>query len=229
MNFGELNINEYDTVLFDCDGVILNSNKVKSDSFYKTAFYYGKYVAEEFLEYHVNNGGISRYSKFEYLLKNILPKYSIENDLKNFNNNFKKLIEIYKENCFEGLKNCEVAENIHNIKEKFKEKNWLVVSGGDQDELNKILKSRNLNKLFGGGIFGSPDNKFEIISREKEKGNIKGKSILIGDSKYDYEVSMRSNIDFVFLYDWTELPNWRGYVYSNGIISRKNLNQLFFE
>ena len=49
------------TSFFDCDGVILNSNKVKTNAFYKIALEYGDESAKKLVNYHIKNGGISRY------------------------------------------------------------------------------------------------------------------------------------------------------------------------
>ena len=64
------NLTSYKTIIFDCDGVILNSNKVKTQAFYDLAFF-------KITKLCVNNGGISRHKKISYLLSTILPSLSI--------------------------------------------------------------------------------------------------------------------------------------------------------
>lgn len=66
-----MNLNQYKSLIFDCDGVILHSNKIKTEAFYKVALRFGKVAADKMVDYHVRNGGISRYKKFEWLLINI--------------------------------------------------------------------------------------------------------------------------------------------------------------
>ncbi len=222
-----ININNYDTYIFDCDGVILNSNKIKSEAFFYSALIFDEKIANDFLEFHNKNGGISRYVKFDYLLKKILPKYNQNIEKTCFDQIIDDLLLRYSQKCKSGLKTCEVAEKIKEIKNFNEKKDWLVISGSDQNELRKTLKEKKISHLFNKGIYGSPENKFEIIKREKKKGNIKGKTILIGDSKYDYLVSKESNIEFVFLYEWTELPDWQDFVFSQKIIYKKNLKELF--
>ena len=53
----------YSHLFFDCDGVILNSNKVKTNAFYKIALEYGDESAKKLVNYHIQNGGISLYTK----------------------------------------------------------------------------------------------------------------------------------------------------------------------
>ena len=48
-------------IIFDCDGVLLNSNEIKSNAFYKTALQYGEAEALKLVDYHIKNGGVARY------------------------------------------------------------------------------------------------------------------------------------------------------------------------
>ena len=66
---------KYKSLIFDCDGVILNSNEIKTEAFRKTLQKYNLDAVDEFIKYHKENGGLSRYIKLENFLKNILPKY----------------------------------------------------------------------------------------------------------------------------------------------------------
>ena len=66
-------LDTYDTFVFDCDGVILNSNEYKSEAFFKSTLKYGKENAKN-LRYHIKNGGISRNIKFKYFLKQFSKK-----------------------------------------------------------------------------------------------------------------------------------------------------------
>ena len=45
----------YDTFIFDCDGVILNSNKIKTKAFYDTAKIFGDKSALALKNYHLLN------------------------------------------------------------------------------------------------------------------------------------------------------------------------------
>ena len=62
----------YSSIVFDCDGVILKSNSIKSDAFYASALHYGTHYAADLVSYHKSHGGISRYKKFDHFLQNIL-------------------------------------------------------------------------------------------------------------------------------------------------------------
>ena len=79
------NINNYKYLIFDCDGVCLDSNQIKSNLFYDIAKSVDRTKAKVFLTYHKNNGGISRYEKFRYFVTNIL-KIENHNLVKEFLN-----------------------------------------------------------------------------------------------------------------------------------------------
>ena len=213
-----MDISQFATLIFDCDGVILDSNKIKTTAFYNAALPYGEDAAEALVNYHKKHGGISRYAKFEYFLEEIL---GLEVELKKINN----LLSVYASEIQEELILCQISPGLEELR-KNSNSNWLVVSGGDQKELRCIFSERNLTENFNCGIFGSPETKDVILSREIDNGNIKFPALFIGDSKYDYQAAKAKNIDFVFAYDWTEVKDWRQYCNQNDLEVIKNLAQL---
>ena len=213
-----MDISQYATLIFDCDGVILNSNKIKTTAFYNAALPYGEDAAEALVKYHKKHGGISRYAKFEYFLEEIL---GLEVELKKINN----LLSVFASEIQEELILCQISPGLEEVR-KNSNSNWLVVSGSYQKELRCIFSERNLTVNFNCGIFGSPETKEVILSREIDKGNIKFPALFIADSKYDYQVTKATNIDFVFAYDWSEVNDWREYCDENDLKVIKNLAQL---
>lgn len=212
----KIDLTQYQTLVFDCDGVILNSNKIKTQAFYEVAKVYGHEPAQILKEYHVQNGGISRYEKFEYLLTNILKKPIKEQELCELLSNFSKEVK-------KALLVCEVAKDIKELRDKTRNTKWLIVSGGDQAELREIFKQRNLDGYFDGGIFGSPDDKDAILKNEIKNQNINGKSLFLGDSMYDYQAANTAKMDFVFISQWTEVCDWKDRFTNN---TRPNLSSL---
>ncbi len=87
----------------------------------------------------------------------------------------------------------------------------MIVSGGDQGELREVFEARGLSHYFSGGIFGSPTDKQEILSRELNCGNLVLPAVFLGDSRYDYESAMKFGLDFVFISQWTEFSGWQEY------------------
>ncbi len=213
-----MKLEKYKTIIFDCDGVVLDSNKVKTEAFYNAVLPYGEKMANTFVDYHKSNGGVSRYKKFKYFLEKII--------IKQINGyGYDELLEAYANEVFEGMIKCQEASGLKKLREKTNHANWLIASGGDQKELNEIFTQRGLISLFNGGIFGSPDTKEVIFERELLKKNIRLPALFLGDSKYDYLASKAvNNIDFIFLSDWTEVSNWKEWTKENKIVSLEKLS-----
>lgn len=211
-----INIAQYQTLVFDCDGVILNSNKIKTQAFYNVASAYGQKSAQALRDYHLLHGGISRYEKFRYLLTDIVCKPVENQELDGLLSNFAKEVR-------ENLLTCEIAKDIDKFRKKTQNSKWLIVSGGDQSELREVFKMRGLDAYFNGGIFGSPDNKKTILKNEIANQNITGKSVLLGDSLYDYEAAESVKMDFIFMSEWTEVLDWKQNFSNN---SFKNFSEL---
>ncbi|WP_027875193.1 HAD family hydrolase [Spongiibacter marinus] len=210
-------ISQYKTLVFDCDGVVLDSNKVKTAAFYEASKHYGLECANKLIEYHVANGGVSRYAKFRYFLTEIVGKSEVcDAELRELLGKFSSAVK-------SGLLTCGVAEKLAELRDKTPDSTWLIVSGGDQAELREVFKKRNIARYFNGGIYGSPDTKEQILAREIRANNIRQPALFLGDSKYDAKVAVEASIDFVFMTQWTEVDAWKYWLLENGYTSKSKL------
>tara|TARA_B100000795_G_C22806749_1_gene445501 strand:+ start:6659 stop:7309 length:651 start_codon:yes stop_codon:yes gene_type:complete len=204
------NLQKYNSFIFDCDGVILNSNQIKTNAFFEVAKKFGSKHADKLVNFHIENGGISRYKKFMFFLENILENKEAEYTVEALCKEFSTII-------IKDLINSEVNQEIFQLKEIYNNNPWLVVSGGDQAELRTVFKSKKIDSLFEGGIYGSPIKKTSIFMNLLHQGIIKNPSIYFGDSKYDYESSKQCGIDFCFVSNWTEVKDWNVFCEKNKI------------
>lgn len=202
-----MNVGNYQTLIFDCDGVVLDSNKVKTRAFYNAALPYGEAAAQALVDYHVANGGISRYRKFEYFLDTLVAQHAPGTD----GPGLQSLLNTYAEALRHGLFNCAVTPGLAQLREATPGARWLIVSGGDQAELRKVFAQRGLEPMFDGGIFGSPASKDEILGQQLACGNILPRALFIGDSRYDHVASTAAGLDFLFVSRWTEFTDWQSY------------------
>lgn len=205
-----MDLTRYNTLVFDCDGVILDSNKIKTRAFWQAALPYGADMADKLVSHHVARGGVSRYLKFQYFLDNIVPSDADGPDLA-------ALLEVYAEEVKAGLIECEVAPGLHELRAVYPQQRWMIVSGGDQKELRSVFAARGLDELFDGGIYGSPDTKSAILAREIKSGNVQNPALFLGDSKYDHIAAMEASMDFIFLSEWSEFNNYSSYLSENSI------------
>jgi phosphoglycolate phosphatase-like HAD superfamily hydrolase len=213
---------DYRTIVFDCDGVVLDSNRIKTEAFRSAALPYGEAAAAQLVAYHASNGGISRYVKFTRFLETIVPEYAPSREGPSLDN----LLEAYAQRVRAGLMNCAVAEGLDVLRAATPGVRWLIVSGGDQRELREIFAARGLAAYFDGGIFGSPDTKDAILGRELAAGTIRKPALFLGDSRYDFQASRAVGLDFVFVTGWTELPNWSDFVRANNLSYVQSISHL---
>ena len=216
---------DYATLVFDCDGVVLNSNRVKTDAFYQAALPYGQAAAQAMVEYHTARGGVSRYKKFAYFLEQIVPEKAPYTD----GPALESLLQRYAEEVRQGLLTCEVAAGLEQLRERTAVARWLIVSGGDQAELRDVFAQRGLARFFDGGIFGSPDTKDEILQRELASDNIQQPALFLGDSKYDFQAANAAGLEFVFLSGWSEVKGWKGWITDHRLMHAHSVLSLLEE
>lgn len=207
-----LDLQQYKTLVFDCDGVVLNSNQLKTEAYYRVAVGYGANhdQAQALVDYHVRLGGISRFIKFRWFLDEVLHQPVTEEAMNT-------LLESFADEIHRELLTCEMAPGLVELRELTHSAPWMLVSGGDQSELRSLFAERGIDHMFDAGIFGSPDNKDVILEREVANGNLAQPAIFFGDSRYDHEASTRAGLDFLFVSYWTELQDWQNYCRTNRI------------
>lgn len=201
-----LNIQDYKTIVFDCDGVLLNSNKTKVQAYYDVAKRMGgtDEQAQQFVDYHIAQGSFPRNGKIKYYLAHIVQQEETPELMQQYLDSFDDILD-------ESLMQCELAAGLLALKAKTIGAKWMVLSGGDQVGLRNIFSRRELTQHFECGIFGGPDTKQIVLAREKANGNIHFPALFIGDSKYDHQSSTGAGLDFVFLSNWTEVKDWQQY------------------
>jgi phosphoglycolate phosphatase-like HAD superfamily hydrolase len=187
--------------VFDCDGVILDSNRIKTDAFRVVIERnYNSSLAQKMVDYHVANGGISRFKKFDWFLNQ-----HVQFDA----NNLRKLCIEYGDAVKLRLLDAPLVPGVLEFLEllKAKSNDVFVVSGGLQDELRFVFQERELAPYFTG-IFGSPKDKVSILSDLSEKGFNLENGVFFGDAKADYVAAQQHNMKFVFVEQFSEARAW---------------------
>lgn len=187
----------YRTLVFDCDGVILDSNRIKTEAFRKVAEPIDEKLADELVRYHVENGGISRYRKFDFFIRRCR-----EERVATPSN--EELCRRFGDQVRDALLECPIADRLSELRAATSASTWMVASGADQAELRDVFNARGLSPLFDGGIFGSPESKRDIVLQAFQKHGKPRPALMLGDSREDYYAANGADLDFVFVSAWSE-------------------------
>lgn len=179
------------TILWDFDGVILDSMKIKGDGFVELFGSYDREDVKKIEKYHYENGGVSRFDKIRYFYKDILNKNITEQRILQFSKKFTDIIEKKMYN-----KKNLIQETIDFIILNYQKYNFHIVSGAEHNDLNNLCAYFELTKYFKS-IHGSPIKKDKLIENLIVQYNYnKEEIILIGDSINDYNASKKNDIKF---------------------------------
>jgi len=218
-----IDLSGYNLIIFDCDGVILNSNHLKTSAFYKAALFAGKDIATRFAQYHADNGGVSRYVKFNFFIKHFL---NINPHSEKGQQLFESLLHDYSLRVKQAMLKCEMTTALESLKRKTFSASWAVASGSDQEELRSIFRERNLANYFDLGIFGSPKCKISIVRDLISEKLNPSKALIIGDSFLDYRVSVEMQTDFIYISGWSECSEIKKLSSNENIITYDSLSSL---
>jgi phosphoglycolate phosphatase-like HAD superfamily hydrolase len=172
-------------IIFDFDGVILNSHIIKSRAFYQIFKIFGKHKAKKAQKYHLFKCGISRYKKFNFIKKNILQNNKITNI---------KLNKSFTSYCLKKILNLKInVKLIQFLKCNYKKYEFYISTGSPRKEIIYILKKKKLYSFFRK-IYGSPSTKITHIKKIK-RTNVK--RIFIGDSIDDFKAAKKTDTNFL--------------------------------
>lgn len=179
-----------EAIIFDFDGVLLESAEIKTEAFQELFSVYPDLV-QEIVEYHKKNMGISRYAKFRYFYENILGEqlsYDKERELG---------IEFSQIALNKILAAPAVRGALEFLNTYYKILPLFIASGTPEDELLYIVKNRNMSQFFKE-IHGSPKKKTEIILDIISRYDLESDEVVfVGDALSDLKASMETGVYFI--------------------------------
>ncbi|OBS94231.1 haloacid dehalogenase [Vibrio tasmaniensis] len=187
-----LQLSNYDVYIFDCDGVILDSNELKIEAMKNTltGLFPALYPIEECVEYFRKNFGKSRFHHITHFLNAILTvpaekKQELE----------QMILADFSKQCRALYLLADITPGFFDFLEQCQGRKY-VASGSEQGELRDVFTERGLDNYFDG-IFGSPTPKAELIKQILEtEQNIN--AVMFGDAESDMLSAQANQIDFVF-------------------------------
>ena len=177
-----MNILDWQAIIFDFDGVIVESGKIKTQAFAELYRPYGEDVVNAVVQFHTQNGGMSRYRKFRHFQEHLLNEPPLtEAEEKALDIRFSELV-------VEAVIAAEAVPGaIELIRQQSARIPLFVASGTPEAELKVIVERRGLTRYFTG-VRGAPAVKKALIADILSAHALKPESVLmIGDAMADLE------------------------------------------
>lgn len=178
-------------ILWDYDGVIMDSMPIRGRGFEEVLKEYPKEQVAELMAFHELNGGLSRYVKFRYFFEKIRGESITEEQVL-------ALAEQFSSIMFELLldEKLLITDSVSFIKANHQNYEMHIVSGSDGNELRAICKGLGLDGYFKT-INGSPTPKKQLVKDVlSSNGYAPEEVVLIGDSINDFEAAQVNGISF---------------------------------
>jgi len=204
-------IEKYKSFVLDCDGVILDSNRIKTEAFRKALADEPVELVEEFIQYHKDNGGVSRYIKLQYYFQEIKKKKEYSQILNETLVRFAEIVrsELVKASMVPGVEAFLMLCQEKGIP-------CFVNSGGDQDELREVFVERGIGSLFEL-ILGSPTSKKDNLAKLLVENRLQQPVLFFGDAYSDYIAAEAYEIDFVYVSNVSEWGEGKSFCLNKNI------------
>jgi len=193
----------YDVYIFDCDGVLLDSNKLKIIAMRDAleSFSIDKEIVRKCVDYFSQNFGKSRYHHIDFFLKNFLRDENLVAETADFKC---KVLLKYAKNVDKSYSDAKVIPGVISILDGLNGE-LFVASGSEQKQLQSVLESKGLSSYFQD-IFGSPRSKTEIVANIISQYQNNVSVVLVGDSVADYAAASNNAVDFIGLSGYSNTP-----------------------
>jgi phosphoglycolate phosphatase-like HAD superfamily hydrolase len=177
-------------IVFDFDGVILESANIKTEAFLELYADYPDKL-QEIRDYHVGQAGISRYVKFEHIQKDILGLPYTAEDKKRVSAEFERLTR-------ERIFRCPQVPGAEGLLLGLRGRVLRIVgSGTPQAELDLIVAARKMGDWFEEW-WGTPPMKADILRNVMARHKLNPRQVLmVGDGMSDYDAARETGARFL--------------------------------
>ena len=186
------NIFETKIMVFDFDGVIIDSTEVKIDEYRNlfSQFTKNKTTLNKIIKIYKNSAGIPRETTLKKVFKEVLGKTISNQEVENLSSDFSKRI-------FRRLETIELLKGFLEYLTIHKEINKHIISGAPNSDISYLIKKLNLSKHFKS-IKGGPLNKENELINIRKLENVKAQDIVyFGDQKNDYIAAKSAGVGFI--------------------------------
>lgn len=179
------------TIIFDFDGVILESAVIKTKAFGEVVRNYTKDQAEAFVAYHMSHMGISRHVKFRYFIEEILREEYTEEKAEELADNFERIV-------YERVMECAFVPGAEEfLKKNYEKYDLFIASGTPDEEMQRVVDGRGLRNFFKG-VYGTPMKKEEIIKKILSENEYDiSEAVFVGDAGTDMKAAEVTGLTFI--------------------------------
>lgn len=181
-----------DGVFFDFDGVLVDSLNVKTRAFARLYDDHGPAVVDKVMAYHLANGGVSRFKKFEHYERTLLGRELAPQRIEELGQRFASLVveEVVASDAIGG--SLALLERL-----SARRTPCYVVSGTPEDELRVIVERRGMSHFFRD-VRGSPAEKGDLLQALCARaGHRPQHCIMVGDALGDYTAARAAGMGFL--------------------------------
>lgn len=178
-------------IIFDFDGVIVESVDIKAKAFQRLFEGEGDDIVGKVTDYHLKNGGVSRFEKFRYIYKEFLERHLSEDELQSLCDRFSQLVvdAVVEASFVRGAK--DFLEAYYAVYD------FYIASATPHAEINKIIDKKNISHYFKK-VYGSPQKKIDIVKTILSENALNPQDVIyVGDAVGDHEAAEDNGILFI--------------------------------
>tara|TARA_R110002073_G_scaffold44428_6_gene123114 strand:- start:973 stop:1614 length:642 start_codon:yes stop_codon:yes gene_type:complete len=187
-----MKITDWHAIIFDFDGVVAESGKIKTLAFADLYRDYGEEVVAAVVQHHNQNGGMSRYRKFHYYQQHFLAKPPLTSEEEH------QLDVRFSELVMEAVIAADAVPGANElIRQQAARIPLFVASGTPETELKIIIERRGLAPYFKE-VRGSPALKQTLVAEILSAHHLAPEStLMVGDALVDYESAHVNGLAFL--------------------------------
>jgi phosphoglycolate phosphatase-like HAD superfamily hydrolase len=177
-------------IVFDCDGVILESAGIKTEGFAHVGEAFGPERQKMLIDYHAERGGVSRLLKFDWFYREALGLVPSQADIAELDARFCAF-------CDAAIAAAPFVPGFLETFAAWRGKiPFYVASGSPQADMDKNLGPRGILDGFAG-VYGSPPAKAELLRRIiRNNGYNPAEVLMVGDARTDLEAAQSNGTLF---------------------------------
>ncbi|MBI5050047.1 MAG: HAD family hydrolase [Nitrospirae bacterium] len=209
-------------IIFDFDGVLVESVDIKTNAFAKLFESEGKEIVEKVVNYHLKNSGISRYEKFRYIYREILVRSLSDEEFEVLCNRFATIVK-------DSVVEAPYVRGALQFLEKYSAVyRCFIVTATPQKEIEEIVQRRGIAGFFKG-IYGAPLKKEDTVKAIlSSEGTRPQEAVYIGDALSDYNAAVRNGVNFIArIYDRVSIFEDKNYLKTEDLTSLYEIIKTF--